>query len=59
VVSAAVVVLALLTSAVGCTPGHSGPDAQAAALPAATTSRPLTVDDVRVDDAGVTDGLAC
>ncbi len=51
------VVVALLTSAAGCTSGHPGPDAQAAAVHAASSGGPITADDLRVDDAEVTDGL--
>jgi hypothetical protein len=49
--------VALLTSATGCRTAHSGPEAQAAALPAASAGGPMTADDMRVDDAEVTDGL--
>lgn len=56
-VVSAFVVMALLTSTAGCRAGHSEPDAQAAAVPEASTGGPMTADGIRVDDAEVTDGL--
>jgi hypothetical protein len=52
-----VVVSVLLTTAAGCATRHSATDAQAAAVPSAGASRPLSAEDMRVDDSEVAAGL--
>ena len=58
VASAVVVSAALLATGVGCSPRHSGSPTAAASLPATVGNRPLTAEDIRVDDSAVANGLS-